>query len=258
MDDVVESQIELLAGLRHKTTQGSAEARTTTDNSEAQIALGDLAQGSGTNHPASPLTALLRVVIATFMPTIAAAGPGPACSPSGTALSIGAKDRRFDKGCLAAPADQSSTIEFDNQDSSVPHNVAIYDRTNGKKPLFKGEVIIGPKKIVYSVPARTSGTYEFQCEPHDFAMTGTFIVGNGKGTGRPSSIPHRRPRRPSAPSACLSLSEVKGPFEARWNQPWPPQPSSDAACSSARPNPGRFIVSAWATVVIGRRPAVRW
>jgi plastocyanin len=136
----------------------------------------------------NPLRALLAVVIATFMPAAAAAESGPACSPSGTALSIAAKDRKFDKDCLAAPADQPFTIEFDNQDSA-PHNVAIYDRTNGKKPLFKGEVIIGPNKITYSVPAQASGTYEFQCEPHDFTMIGTFIIGDGKAAAPPSSKP---------------------------------------------------------------------
>jgi len=152
------------------------------DKSEGQIAL-------GTNHPANPLRALLSVAIATFMPAVAAADSAPACSPSGTALSIAAKDRRFDKGCLAAPAEQPFTIEFDNQDSSVAHNVAIYDRANGKKPLFKGELIIGPRRITYSVPAQAPGTYEFQCEAHDFAMFGTFIVGDGKAAAPPSHTP---------------------------------------------------------------------
>jgi plastocyanin len=137
----------------------------------------------------NPLRALLAVVIATFMPAVAAAESGPACSPSGTALSIAAKDRKFDKDCLAAPADRSFTIEFDNQDSSVPHNVAIYDRANGKRPLFKGEVIIGPNRVTYSVPAQASGTYQFVCEPHDFTMIGTFIVGGGKAAAPPSSTP---------------------------------------------------------------------
>jgi plastocyanin len=134
----------------------------------------------------TPLTVLPAVLIWAFMPAVAAAEPGPACRPSGTALSIAAKERKFDKDCLAAPADQPFTIEFDHQDSEVPHNVAIFDRTNGKKPLFKGEVIIGPKTITYSVPAQASGTYEFLCEPHDFTMIGTFVIGDGKPAAPPS------------------------------------------------------------------------
>ena len=156
MDDVAESQIEPLGGLRHMPTQ----------------------------HRSNSMMALLPVVIATLMPAVARAESAPACSPSGTALSIAAKDRKFDKDCLAAPAGQPFTIEFDNRDSEVPHNVAIFDRTNGKKPLFKGEVIIGPKKITYSVPAQASGTYEFVCEPHDFTMIGRFIIGDGKAASR--------------------------------------------------------------------------
>ena len=128
----------------------------------------------------SPLRALLAVLIALFVPAVAAAESAPACSPDGTALSISAKDKKFAKDCLAAPAGQAFTIEFQNQDPAVPHNVAIYDKANGNKSLFKGEVFFGPDKRTYSVPAQASGTYEFRCDPHDDIMFGTFIVGDGK------------------------------------------------------------------------------
>ena len=90
------------------------------------------------------------------------------------------KERKFDKNCLAAPANKPFTIKFDNQDPDVPHNVAIFDRSEGKKPLFKGELIIGPRTTTYSVPAQKPGRYEFVCEPHDFTMIGMFVVGDGK------------------------------------------------------------------------------
>lgn len=128
----------------------------------------------------SPLRTFLAVVIALFVPAVAAAESAPACSPDGTALSISAKDKKFAKDCLAAPADQAFTIEFDNQDPAVPHNVAIYDKAKGNKALFKGEVFFGPNKRTYSVPAQRSGTYEFRCDPHDDTMIGTFVVGDGK------------------------------------------------------------------------------
>jgi plastocyanin len=112
-----------------------------------------------------------------------AAEAAPACTASGTALSIGAKDKKFDKDCLAAPADQGFTIEFDNQDPAVPHNVAIYDSPGSKKALFKGDIIVGPSTTTYTVPAQPAGTYEFRCDPHDDSMIGTFVVGDG----RPSS-----------------------------------------------------------------------
>ena len=104
----------------------------------------------------------------------------PACTPSGTALSIAANDKQFDKDCLAAPADQGFTIEFDNQDPAVPHNVAIYDGPGSNRALFKGETIVGPNTVTYTVPAQPAGTYEFRCDPHDDSMIGTFVVGDGR------------------------------------------------------------------------------
>ena len=101
----------------------------------------------------------------------------PACTPSGTALAIAAREKQFDKDCLAAPAGQAFTISFDNQDPAVPHNVSIYDTgIVGEKVLFKGDVIVGPSTTTYSVPAQTAGTYEFRCDPHDETMLGTFVV----------------------------------------------------------------------------------
>ena len=131
-----------------------------------------------------------RIVVATFLAAVAglawpaigspAAGAETqpaACTADGTALSIGADDKKFDKDCLAAPPEQAFTIEFDNRDLAMGHNVAIYDTANGNKNLFKGEVIRGPSKTTYSVPAQAAGAYEFVCDPHAEDMRGTFIVG---------------------------------------------------------------------------------
>ena len=131
-------------------------------------------------------------VATTFLPALAAmswltlAGDGssaatkpkPTCTPDGTSLTVSAKSNAFDKDCLAAPADTSFAIAFNNQDYDI-HNVSIYDKDNGDKALFKGEVIYGPKTITYSVPAQAEGTYDFRCDPHADSMIGTFIVGSG-------------------------------------------------------------------------------
>lgn len=131
-----------------------------------------------------------RIVIATVLPAVAGLSwpvvGGPAaraetspatCTANGTALAIGADDKKFDKDCLAAPPEQAFTIDFDNRDLARGHNVAIYDTANGNKNLFKGEVIRGPSRTTYSVPAQAAGTYEFVCDPHAETMRGTFIVG---------------------------------------------------------------------------------
>ena len=131
-----------------------------------------------------------RVIVAMLLPVMAglswpmigspavlAATEPATCTADGTALSIGADDKKFDKDCLAVAPDQAFTIDFDNRDLARGHNVAIYDTANGNKNLFKGEVIRGPSKVTYSVPAQAKGTYEFVCDPHAETMRGTFIVG---------------------------------------------------------------------------------
>lgn len=108
----------------------------------------------------------------------AAEGGGASCTASGTALAIVANDNKFDKDCMAVPADQAFTIEFDNQDNGLPHNVSLYDTAGGdKKTLYQGELTYGPKKITYQVPAQAAGKYEFICDPHSEFMKGAFIVG---------------------------------------------------------------------------------
>jgi plastocyanin len=105
-----------------------------------------------------------RIAIATFIPAVAglawpvvgspvAVAQQATCTADGTALTIGADDKKFDK-------------------------VAIYDTAGGNnEQLFKGEVIRGPAKTTYSVPAQAKGVYEFVCDPHADEMRGTFIVG---------------------------------------------------------------------------------
>ena len=134
-----------------------------------------------------------RTLIALFLPAVVAVScltltaggsfaaseqpKGGTCSPNGTALSIRAFDGKFDKSCLAAPANQTFTIDFDNLDRGIPHNVAIYQDDTARKMFFKGELIEGPNKITYSVPALPEGRFFFRCDPHP-DMNGTFIVGN--------------------------------------------------------------------------------
>jgi plastocyanin len=109
------------------------------------------------------------------------AGPGQpqgrTCSPNGTSLSITAFDSKFDKDCLAAPANEAFTIDFSNLDRGIPHNVAIYEDETAQKVFFKGELVDGPGKTTYSVQGLPAGRFFFRCDPHP-EMNGTFISGN--------------------------------------------------------------------------------
>jgi len=106
--------------------------------------------------------------------------PTLACSPSGTALEIAAKDLVFDKTCLAAPANQAFTIAFTNKDGGTLHNLEILTAdpaTDSKaKALFTGTQFAGVKTTDYSVTALAAGTYFFHCQVHPNQMHGTFVV----------------------------------------------------------------------------------
>jgi plastocyanin len=124
---------------------------------------------------------LPAVVVVSWL-VLSGAGPGASaasggsCAPNGNQLQISAFDSKFDKDCLAAPANQAFTIDFNNLDRGIPHNVAIYKSDADDNPMFKGELIEGPKRTTYSVPALPQGKFVFRCDPHP-NMHGTFIVG---------------------------------------------------------------------------------
>ena len=96
-------------------------------------------------------------------------GPAPGPGPSITANGIA-----FDKTELQLPAGQETPLPFDNKDVGIPHNVSIYTEQGGE-PLFAGEIITGPAKVDYSVPALDPGSYYFQCDVHP-NMSGTVTV----------------------------------------------------------------------------------
>jgi plastocyanin len=75
---------------------------------------------------------------------------------------------------LQAPADQPFQIAFDNQDSGQPHNIHINDASGAT--VFNGDLVTGPAKATYNVPALKAGTYPFVCSVHA-NMTGTITVG---------------------------------------------------------------------------------
>ncbi len=100
---------------------------------------------------------------------------GPSGPPAGPALAVTALTLAFQPTELQAPADTPFKIDFDNQDPSIPHNVAIHEGGPTGPEIWKGEIFPGPAKKTYDVPPLKAGAYGFICTVHP-SMTGTLTV----------------------------------------------------------------------------------
>ena len=105
-------------------------------------------------------------------PPPSGAGPPP---PSG-ATTVTASGLAFDVSSISLPAEQPSTITFDNQDAGVPHDIAIYTDNTASTALFTGEPVTGVATKDYAVPALPAGSYYFRCTFHPDTMNGTVTV----------------------------------------------------------------------------------
>jgi len=69
------------------------------------------------------------------------------------------------------------TVKFDNKDSGIPYNFAVYTNSEATTQIFRGEIITGPKTTTYTFTAPcTPGSYWFRCDVHPTIMYGTFRV----------------------------------------------------------------------------------
>lgn len=105
----------------------------------------------------------------TFLPGSAskpAASGGPAVQATTTPMISASSAVSFDQTDVVVAAAKPLTLTFDNKNAGVPHNVAIFDGPSETKSLFAGEIITGPKQVVYNVPALPAGTYYFVCQVH--------------------------------------------------------------------------------------------
>jgi plastocyanin len=107
-------------------------------------------------------------------------GGAASCAPSGATIQITAHNIQFSTGCLAAPANTPFTINFDNQDSAVTHNIHILAADPAtdadSTTLFTGPSVTGVAEAMYNVNALPAGTYFFHCDFHPTQMFGTFVV----------------------------------------------------------------------------------
>ncbi len=91
-------------------------------------------------------------------------------------VAIMAEGYSFSTETITVPAGSEVTVEFDNRDDGVPHNVAVYTDSSAAEAIFVGEVITGPTRVTYTFTAPgTPGNYFFRCDIHP-SMHGAFIV----------------------------------------------------------------------------------
>lgn len=102
------------------------------------------------------------------------ADPTATCSPSGTSLSISANNIEFNTKCLAVPAGEKFTVNFDNQES-VNHNFAILAKSGKGDPLSDTGIFPGPAVRNLQSGPLEAGNYLFHCIVHP-NMTGTLVV----------------------------------------------------------------------------------
>ena len=92
-------------------------------------------------------------------------------------VNIMAENTAFNVSTITVTAGSEVTVNFDNQDANVAHNIAFYETSAADKPIYVGEVFQGPKMIVYKFTAPDiPGTYFFRCDVHPSNMNGQFIV----------------------------------------------------------------------------------
>ena len=110
-------------------------------------------------------------------PASASAQPSGGGQPGGDVVQVVATNASgWDTPELTAPADTPFTLEFDNQDSTVPHNLVINDPNGQRVNTGDTSFFTGPAVRTYNVPALPAGDYQFLCEVHPTTMVGTLTA----------------------------------------------------------------------------------
>lgn len=140
------------------------------------------APATTTATPAAPSTPGM-VTATSGLATTAAAIPVPVTTGDASAsdrkvtISLVAQGFAFDKSTITVPAGATVVMTFDNKDSGVPHNFALYTDSTARQKIYGGAIITGPETATYRFNApMIPRTYFFRCDVHPTTMTGSFVV----------------------------------------------------------------------------------
>jgi hypothetical protein len=96
--------------------------------------------------------------------------------PPGTVvLTAAGFTNTFDKTKITFRGEGPYVVKFNNQDTGVLHNWALY-QSRGGAVIFQGQNITGVASIDYTFPPPPAGTYFYQCDIHPQTMTGEATV----------------------------------------------------------------------------------
>ncbi len=128
-------------------------------------------------QPATPAPPLPSGAPPTVVPgaTNPTTGGGGGTVTTGTNVDLVAENISFDQSAITVPANTTFTINFDNRDSGIPHNVVIHKDSPTGDVVFTGDIATGPAQKVYSIGGLNAGTYGFVCAVHP-NMVGTLTV----------------------------------------------------------------------------------
>jgi plastocyanin len=94
----------------------------------------------------------------------------------------GAAADGFSPTTLSVPSGEAISLEFDNQDPNVQHNVVVFGGEDDSSPILaEGEIITGVSKTTVPLDALAPGNYFFHCAIHPATMSGTIEASEGGG-----------------------------------------------------------------------------
>jgi plastocyanin len=118
---------------------------------------------------------------AATQPDATEAATEPGATPGdGVTLEISASDSlSFNVDTLEVAAGEPFSVTFDNQDTGVQHNFALYESEDeahgGGDPIAATDLAPGPDVQTVEVPALDAGEYYFHCDVHP-NMNGTLTA----------------------------------------------------------------------------------
>ena len=96
--------------------------------------------------------------------------------PHAATVHVAARGNVFTPNKIELPPEHPPEIIFDNRDSNVLHNVAIFSDPQFTRRQFTGDVFAGPETMRYRFRALSPGTYYFRCDMHPTNMIGEIHV----------------------------------------------------------------------------------